>query len=211
MKKMNLLKLSLVVAVSVTVFVGCSDSSDENPNPGPEASGETNSQNILVDDFENASENNIGMGRVFLDDSSAGGKTKTQHQVEGGMLHMKGALIPARGQPGWATIVLPLEAEGYGRDLSDYQGVRILVKVNQGNLSVSVNSTDITNFDYHSSMVTPKLDGEFHEVHLPFNKMNRTWSAPTKLNTESIQSLSLVAFDVQQGSFHFEIDEVSFY
>jgi hypothetical protein len=41
--------------------------------------------------------------------------------------------------------------------------------------------------------------------------MKRAWSAQTPLNPKTLISLSLVAFDVQNGAFDFEIDEVRFY
>ncbi len=84
-------------------------------------------------------------------------------------------------------------------------------RVNKGNLSVSANSSEITNFDYHAAQVSRQSDGEFHEVRIPFSQMKRAWSEQTPLNTNTLTSLSLVAFDIQHGAFDFEIDEISFY
>ena len=97
------------------------------------------------------------------------------------------------------------------QDASAYEGIRLLVRVNNGNLSISANSSEITNYDFHANPVTRRSDGKFHEVEIPFAKMRRAWSEQTPLNTKTLTSLSLVAFDVQEGSFHFEVDEVSFY
>jgi len=107
--------------------------------------------------------------------------------------------------------VLLLETQGQPQDASAYEGIRLLVRVNKGNLSITANSSEITNFDYHAAPVTRQSDGEFHEVMIPFTEMKRAWSEQTKLNTKTLTSLSIVAFDIQQGSFDFEIDEVSFY
>ncbi len=85
------------------------------------------------------------------------------------------------------------------------------MKINSGNISISANSTEITNFDYHSAPVVVKSDGKFHEVKVPFTSLKRAWSQQTTLNTETLASLSVVAFDIQKSTFDFEIDEVSFY
>ena len=119
--------------------------------------------------------------------------------------------MPARGQPGWSSVASPLALEGQSQDVSAYQGIRLVVRLNKGNLSISANSSEITNFDFHTAMVSVKADGEFHELLIPFGDMKRAWSAQTPLNTKTIGSLSLVAFDVQKGAFDFEIDELGFY
>ena len=164
-----------------------------------------------VDDFSDPNTNNLGIARVFVDDTSAGGQTRVQQKVDGGVLSASGEILPPRGQPGWASTVLLLDPQGLPRDASAYEGIRLLVRVNEGNLSVSANSSEITNFDYHAAQVTRQPDGEFHEVRIPFSKMKRAWSEQTPLNTMTLTSLSLVAFDIQNGAFYFEVDEISFY
>ncbi len=164
-----------------------------------------------VDDFNDPKKNSLGIDRQFFDDSSMGGKSKATSAFKKGVLNVKGQLIPLRGQPAWASTVLLLDPQGRPQDLTRYTGIRLMVRVNKGNLSLSANSSEVTNFDYHASPVTHKRDGKFHEIKIPFNKMKRAWSAQTKLNTKTIASLSLVAFDIQKGSFDFEFDEVSFY
>ena len=127
------------------------------------------------------------------------------------MLSGKGQISPPRGQPGWASTVLLLDPQGLPQDASAYEGIRLLIRVNKGNVSISANSSEITNYDFHATPVARQSDGEFHVVEIPFAKMKRGWSEQTPLNTKTLTSLSLVAFDVQKGSFDFEIDEVSFY
>ena len=78
-------------------------------------------------------------------------------------------------------------------------------------IPLGTNSTDVTNFDYHAAQVNAKADGEFHEVKIPFKSMKRAWSEQTALNTKTIASLSIVAFDIQKAAYDFELDEVSFY
>jgi hypothetical protein len=164
-----------------------------------------------IDDFSDPNINSLGIARLFIDDTSAGGQTRTQHSVAGGVLSAKGEILPPRGQPGWASTVLLLDPQGLAKDASAYEGIRLLVRVSKGRLSVSANSSEITNFDFHAAQVAPRSDGEFHEIRIPFSEMRRAWSEQTPLNTKTLTGLSLVAFDVQKGEFDFEIDEISFY
>lgn len=164
-----------------------------------------------IDDFSDPNMNNFGIARMYVDDKSAGGQTSTQYSVDEGVLSARGQILPPRGQPGWASAVLLLDPQGLAKDASAYEGIRLLVRVNKGRLSVSANSSEITNFDYHAAQITPQSDGRFHEIRIPFSEMRRAWSEQTPLNTKTLTSLSLVAFDVQIGDFDFEIDEISFY
>ena len=167
--------------------------------------------NSAVDDFSDTTHNSLGIPRQFLNDSLAGGGTTTEQNVLDGVLSVKGKIVPPRGQPGWASSILPLEPQGQPQDVSAFNGIRLLVKVNQGNLSISANSTEVTNFDYHAAPVMVSADGKFHEVKIPFSSMKRAWSQQTQLNTATINSLSIVAYSVQQAEFDFEVDDVSFY
>jgi len=164
-----------------------------------------------VDDFSDPNNNSFGIERQFIDDTVVGGQTRMEHTFEEGVFSAKGEISPPRGQPGWASTVLRLEPEGLPQDASAYEGIRLLVRVNKGNISISANSSEITNFDYHAAPLTRQSDGEFHEVLIPFKQMKRVWSEQTELNTKTLTGLSIVAADIQQGSFDFEIDEVSFY
>jgi hypothetical protein len=165
----------------------------------------------LVDNFEHPSQNNQKFTRLYFDDQSSGGSTKTESIVEGGLLKIKGEMFPARGQPAWSSIVLPLTAMNSQADASQYKGVRIRLRVKFGNLNVSANSTEITNFDYHSAPIPVYADGEFHVVDIPFKSMKRGWSAQTKLDTGTLASLSIVAYSMTKEPVEFDIDEVSFY
>ena len=164
-----------------------------------------------VDDFSDPKRNSIGIDRLFLDDTTAGGKTSTEYRVEDGVLFAKGDIQPPRGQPGWASAVLLLDPQGLPVDASQYEGIRLRVRIHKGTLSISANSTEITNYDYHAAVITRQTDGEFHEVRIPFSSMKRAWSEQTPLNTKTIASISLVSFELQKASFDFEVDEVSFY
>ncbi|MCO7223277.1 CIA30 family protein [Pleionea sp. CnH1-48] len=169
------------------------------------------SLNSVIDDFSDAKNNSFGIARHYINDTVAGGNTTTQQAVSKGIMSVKGKIVPARGQPGWASTVLPLAAEGQPLDASDYEGIRLLVRVNSGNINISANSTKITNFDYHAAPVVVASDGQFHEVKIPFKSMKRAWSEQTQLDTKTINSLSIVAYSPQRASFEFEVDEVSFY
>lgn len=169
------------------------------------------SKSTMIDDFSHASETNLSQSRLAMTDVTAGGKTQVDLVVKDGVMHLSGDIVPPRGQPGWSSLILPLSPMGSAMDASQYQGIRVMVKASQGNLSLSANSSDVTNFDYHSAVIVVKTDGEFHEVKIPFDSMKRMWSEQTKLNTKTLNSLSVVAFGMQKGSFDFELDEVSFY
>jgi hypothetical protein len=165
----------------------------------------------LIDNFSNDTNNSIGLPRQYLNDTMVGGSTQTELHMNSGVMHLKGEIVPPRGQPGWASTVLLLDGEGKPVDASKYKGIRLLVKINSGSLSISANSTQVTNFDYHSSVVMAASDGKFHDVKIPFDSLKRTWSEQTSLNTQIINSLSIVAFSLQKAPFDYEIDEVSFY
>lgn len=164
-----------------------------------------------IDNFSDATNNTLGFPRYFLNDSIAGGTTKTEQEVTKGFLSTKGEIVPPRGQPGWASIALPIEAQGIPKDASAFDGIRLLVRVNSGNLSVSANSTEITNFDYHAAPVSVPADGKFHEVKIPFTSMKRTWSEQTPLNTKTLNSISITAYGLEKNRFDFALDEVGFY
>lgn len=165
----------------------------------------------LVDDFSHSDVNSLGIQRQYLSDAMAGGGTTMSPEVTDGILSVSGTITPPRGQPGWASSVLLLQPEGLPRDASAFEGIRLLVKVNQGQISLSANSTEVVNYDYHAAQVVVRSDGRFHEVKVPFASMKRAWSEQTVLNTGTIASISIVAFDVKPGSFDFELDEVAFY
>jgi hypothetical protein len=165
----------------------------------------------VVDDFSDAQINSLGIPRQFMDDKMAGGKTQTDIKISEGKLHITGKIVPPRGQPGWASSVLLLNDKGLPQDASKFEGVRLLIKLDKGSISVSANSAEVTNYDYHAAMVAVKSDGKFHEVKIPFTSMKRAWSEQTKLNTATISGLSIVAFGMQPTHFDYELDEVSFY
>lgn len=165
----------------------------------------------VIDDFSDATNNNLGIARQYLNDTLAGGSTTTTQEVAQGIITAKGEIIPPRGQPGWASIVLPLDPHSLPQDASTFEGVRLLIKINGGNVSISANSTEITNFDYHAAPITVTADGKFHEIKIPFTAMKRAWSEQTPLNTRTLNSLSIVAFGLQKSAFDFALDEVSFY
>lgn len=169
------------------------------------------SLNALVDDFSDSANNNLGIQRQFINDTVAGGNTNTNLDISAGVMRLKGDIVPPRGQPGWASSVLLLDPQGLPQDASAYEGIELKIKVSKGNLSVSANSTEITNFDYHAAPVITKADGQFHTVKIPFNSMKRAWSEQTSLNKATINSLSITAFGLQKEAFEFEVDEVRFY
>lgn len=165
----------------------------------------------LVDDFNNLKDNNLNLPRQFMSDAVSGGKTQVQPNISAGIMQVKGDIVPPRGQLGWASSILPLSAEGKPEDASQFNGIKLLVKIHRGNMTISANSTEVTNYDYHAAPIVVATDSKFHEVRIPFKSMQRAWSQQTPLNTTTLNSLSIVAFSLQPASFDFELDEVSFY
>ncbi len=165
----------------------------------------------LVDDFNSETQNSLGIDRMFMTDQMSGGGTTNDVQIVNGIMQIKGDLLPPRGQPAWSSSVLLLGPENTAQDASKYRGVRMLVKLNKGMLSLSANSTKVTNFDYHAAPVMVPSDGQFHQVDIPFTTMKPSWSEPTELDPSTLASLSIVAFSVQPSSYEFEVDQVSFY
>lgn len=165
-----------------------------------------------LDDFSDPTNNSLGIARIVLDDTAAGGQTKTEHSYADGILTAKGDIVPPRGQPGWASIAFLLDEQGAAADLSNYEGVALRIRINKGTIfSVSANSTQVVNFDYHAAPIAKKADGEFHEIKVPFSSMKRAWSEQTPLDLSTIASISLVAVGMQKDSFDYEIDEIGFY
>jgi hypothetical protein len=164
----------------------------------------------LLDDFSDSARTDARIDRIVVDDSSVGGKSHLKQTFADGMLTAEGDIVPARGQPGWVSLVLLLSATGEPVDLSRFDGVRLRVRVREGVLSITANSTEITNFDYHASVV-PAGGEELQEVRLPFSQMKRAWSEQVPLNRATIASISLVAFGLQKGTFAYEVDEIGFY
>ncbi|MDQ8204044.1 CIA30 family protein [Pelagicoccus sp. SDUM812003] len=165
----------------------------------------------LIDDFSDSDKNSFGFPRMYMNDTTTGGSTSTAQKVEDGVLLASGEIAPPRGQPGWASMVLLLSADGTPVDLSAYQGVRLKVKQSQGMLSLSVNSSEVKNYDYHAALVPYQKGDQLQEITIPFSSLKRAWSEQTKLNPQTIQSISLVSVGMQKGPFAYEIDEISFY
>lgn len=164
-----------------------------------------------IDTFDDAANNHLNLPRQLLTDAVMGGGSTATQSIEKGVVTLEGEIVPARGQLGWVSYVLPLDAEGGAQDASPYEGVLLRVKLTKGNLSVSVNSAEVTNFDYHAAPITVTQDGEFHEVKVPFASLKRAWSEQTPLNPESVNGISIVAYAVQPERFDVSLDSVSFY
>jgi len=164
----------------------------------------------LVDDFSDPVRSSWGIDRIVVTDTSTGGSSQLHSTFAQGVLNAEGEIIPGRGQPGWVSLVLLLSPKGEPVDLSKYEGIRLRVRVGKGMLSITANSSEIKNFDFHSTLVARK-SGDLQEVRIPFRDMKRAWSEQIPLNRATITSISLVAVDLQKGSFAYDVDEVGFY
>lgn len=166
---------------------------------------------MLLDDYSDPTRNKLGVERLLIDDKSAGSKSQATQKCEKGVLSVKGELVPGRGAPAFISQVSLLKADGKPKDMSGYTGVRLRVKVIKGSLSVQVGSSEITNFDYHTSAPLAGKRGEFQEVRIPFKDLKRAWSEQVALNRKSITSVNLVSFGMAKDSFAYEVDEIGFY
>ena len=163
-----------------------------------------------LDDFSDPVHSSLGINRIIITDTTAGGASTVRQSVANGVFTAEGEIAPPRGQPGWVSVVLLLSPTGAPADLTKYTGIKVRVRVRQGYLSVTANSTEIKNYDYHSSMISRKPD-EYQEVRIAFRDMKRAWSEQTPLNPATIASVNLVAFDLQKGAFAYDVDEIGFY
>lgn len=209
------LRIAGTTALAVALFASPISCKRETPTiQSPEAGSNTKlsaTSPKLLDDYSDPARNQNGVERLLIDDSTAGSKSQATLTCENGVLSVKGDLVPGRGVPAFISAVSPLSADGAPQDLSSYEGVRIVVKVIQGILSVQVGSSEIDNFDYHTSAPIAGKPGEFQEVRLPFKEMKRAWSAQTPLNLKSITSINLVSFALAKNAFAYEVDEIGFY
>ena len=164
-----------------------------------------------IDDFSDSGNTSLGLPRMVIDDTTAGGQSSSKQMVNDGVMTSEGVIAPPRGQPGWVSMIFPLRADGSPADISAYEGIRIRMRIKEGMVSVSANSSEIDNFDYHAALVDAAGGKEIQEVRIPFSSMRRAWSPQTKLNTATIASVSLVAVGIQKSAFGFEIDEIGFY
>jgi len=163
----------------------------------------------VLDAFEDAGQTSVNTPRFVVTDSSIGGNSTAKPAYQDGVLRMEGSLVPARGQPGFASFVLLLDPEGKPQDLSGYKGIEMRIRLLEGTLSVLAASSEIQNFDYHATPITRSK--EFKVVRIPFKNLKRVWSEPTALNLETITSINLVASGMQAGNYVYEIDSVGFY
>ena len=104
-----------------------------------------------------------------------------------------------------------LSPDGKPHDLTGYEGVRLRVKNTKGMLFVQVSSSEIQNFDYHTSAPIAGKRGEFVEIRVPFKDMKRAWSEQTVLNLTSVTSINLVSFGLARDTFAYEVQEIGFY
>jgi hypothetical protein len=164
----------------------------------------------LLDDFSHEQVTNAGAARVLVNDQELGSQSSGTQACAGGVLTVKGSLVPGRGVPAFISLVLLARPEGQPLDLSAFEGIRLRVKVAQGSLSVQAASSEITNYDYHSGPI-PSKGGDFQEVRIPFRTMKRAWSEQGALNLKTITSINVVAFSATKSAFSYELDEVGFY
>ena len=168
-------------------------------------------QSPLVDDFSVAAQMPSGIPRMVITDKDAGGSSVATQTIADGKNIVTGTLKPGRGMPGFVSLPLILSADSSPRDLSSYEGIRLIVHVAQGSLSVQVSTTVVTNFDYHTSAPIARDSEDLKEVRIPFAEMKQMWSAQTALDLSEVTSINLVSAGMAPGDFAYTIDEIGFY
>lgn len=162
-----------------------------------------------LDNFDAADLTTVGTPRLLVTDAQMGGQSAANPAYQEGILRMEGSLAPARGQPGFVSLVLLLDAQGKAQNLEPYSGIEIRIRVMEGSLSVLAASSQIQNFDFHATAI--KRSADFQRLRIPFKVLKRMWSEPTKLDISTITSINFVASGVQNQRFLYEIDSVGFY
>ena len=164
-----------------------------------------------IDDFDQADLQPTGMPRMIIDDNQAGGQSNASTTFADGVMTVSGKIMPGRGSPGFVSIPLILSNDGSSTDLSKFTGVRLRVKLERGSLIVQTSTTDVTNFDYHSSAPITRDPENFQTIEVPFSSMKQVWSAPTDLNLKTVTSINLVSAGMAPEAISYHIDEISFY
>jgi hypothetical protein len=192
--------------------ISCKRSSPavDSPEAGAKATLAAASPKLL-DDYSDPARNQNGAERLLIDDKSVGSRSRATLKCEGGVLSVKGDLVPGRGVPAFISVASLLSTDGKPKDMTGYEGVRLRVKVIRGILSVQVATSEITNFDYHASAPIAGEREEFQEVRIPFKAMKRAWSEQTALDLKSITTVNLVSFSMAKDAFAYEVDEIGFY
>ncbi|MCL4179020.1 MAG: CIA30 family protein [Verrucomicrobia bacterium] len=193
--------LSTVLVIGAIAVTGCR----------PDHTKEAAATPLLLDDYSDAKRNRNRAERLLIDDQSAGSQSRATVKCADGVLSVHGDLVPGRGVPAFISAVSLLSEEGKPKDMTDYQGVRLRVKVLKGTLCVQVATSTVTNFDYHASAPIAGKGGDFQEVRIPFKAMKRAWSEQTALNLETVTSVNLVSFGLSRDAFAYEVDEIGFY
>jgi hypothetical protein len=164
----------------------------------------------VIDDFT-AAKLRCGADRFVVNDKEVGGQSHASQTVGGGAMKVDGALAPGRGMPGFFSIPLLLAPDASPHDATAFEGIKLRVKILKGSLSVQVATTDVQNFDYHSSAPLARGAGNFQEVRIPFKSLKRAWSEQTALNLKDVTSVNLVSAGTGASEVGYEITEVSFY
>ena len=171
-----------------------------------------NTSTSVVDNFADTQRSPSGIDRLIVNDKDVGGQSTAKQEHADGVLKVAGSLAPGRGMPGWISLVVPLPQEsGVPRDLSQYTGVRVRLKLMKGMLSVQTCSSEVKNFDYHISAPLSRQSDEFQEVKIPFSDMKRAFSEQTPLNLKTVVAVNLVAAGMAKADFAYEVDEIAFY
>ncbi|HUG11623.1 MAG TPA: CIA30 family protein [Opitutaceae bacterium] len=165
----------------------------------------------LIDDFSNAEQTTAGAARPIITDKDIGGQSQATANCADGIFAVTGTLAPGRGMPAFVSVPLLLSTDAQPQDVSGREGVRLRVKIERGALSVQVSSTEIDNFDYHTSAPIVRKPGAFQEIRIPFSAMKRAWSEQVPLNLKTITSVNLVVAGMAPGAFAYEVDEIGFY
>ena len=125
--------------------------------------------------------------------------------------HFSGKLSPTSNNPyAWAGSTMALASGNTPQDLSAFKGVKVKVKVEKGDVYISLPISDVKNYDFH--MFTLKAEVGWQEVEIPFTSFQQYFLNPKiELTGKNIIGITLGASGMQAGEFSFEIEYIDLY
>ncbi len=164
----------------------------------------------LVDDFASGSLTSaLGTAWRVVTDEALGGTSTAEASVSDGALHVEASLRPGPAGIGFVELVLPLDATGAPRDVSDWDGVRVRLRVQRGPLALKLQTEDVGNADHHAVLLEPHEDVQ--ELTLPFTGFRQLWSAPVPWTGRRVLAVALSSGGVDAAEVAYEVEAIAWY
>lgn len=164
----------------------------------------------LLDDFEDEDlTSTLGTTWRVYRDAALGGKSTVDYAFSDGLLRVTGQIAPGAGSLGFIELMLPLDEHDAPRDVTPFDGVRVRIRVTEGEVLLKLRSPNVTNFDYHAVILPAST--AFQELVLPFSAFRQLWSAPVPWTGRQVAGITLSIGGTEAAPFAFEIDELAFF